>query len=180
MDLVKIKKHQINFQTLQSVTNPNSIHGIYPYRGKISAKEAVNVISQFSKNKTLLDPFCGTGTIIFEGNNHGLNVIGVDRNPLAITISKGKLSLKNSSKESILKETDKIIKKSNNIKKFSKIPDEAKKAFHKETAMQIMKMKECYNDMSDYLKSIFCGSICLAARGCNDYMWTSTTVRKDI
>ena len=66
MDLVKIKKHQINFQTLQSVTNPNSIHGIYPYRGKISAKEAVNVISQFSKNKTLLDPFCGTGTIIFE------------------------------------------------------------------------------------------------------------------
>ena len=176
----KIIKHNINFPKLQNVTNPTSIHGIYPYRGKISAKDTINVIQQFSKNKTLLDPFCGTGTIVFEGNRHGLNVIGIDRNPLAIIIAQGKLSLKNITESSILKETATIIEKSKKIKKFKSIPLEAKKTFHKETAIQIMQMKELYDEMSDYLKSIFCGTICLTARGCNNYMWTSTTVGKDI
>ena len=176
----KIKKHKINFQKLQSVTNPNSIHGIYPYRGKISAVDTANVIQQFSKNKILLDPFCGTGTIVFEGYRHGLNVIGVDRNPLAIIVTKGKLSLENTTESSILKETGTIVEKSKKIKKYKPMPSEAKKAFHKDTAIQIMQMKECYDEMSDYLKSIFCGAICLTARGCNNYMWTSTTVGKDI
>ena len=176
----KIKKQQINFQKLTSVTNPNSVHGIYPYRGKISAIDTINVVQQFSKNKTLLDPFCGTGTIIFEGYRHGLNVIGVDRNPLAIIVTKGKLSLKNITENSILKEIETMVEKSKKIKKYKQMPSEAKKAFHKDTAIQIMQMKECYDEMSDYLKSIFCGAICLTARGCNNYMWTSTTVGKDI
>ena len=110
---------KINFQKLQSVTNPNSIHGIYPYRGKISAVDTANVIQQFSKNKILLDPFCGTGTIVFEGYRHGLNVIGVDRNPLAIIVTKGKLSLENTTESSILKETGTIVEKSKKIIKNS-------------------------------------------------------------
>jgi len=34
--------------------------------------------------------------------------------------------------------------------------------------------------MNDYLKGIFYGTIALAARGCNGYMWTSSTVGKNI
>jgi hypothetical protein len=34
--------------------------------------------------------------------------------------------------------------------------------------------------MSDYVKACFLGSICLTARGCNHYLWTSSTVGKDI
>jgi len=176
----KTKNHEINFQKLKNISNPNSIHGIYPYRGKISAKETANVIQQFTKNKTLLDPFCGTGTIIYEGHKHGLNVIGVDQNPLAIILTQGKLSLKNIERESIRKETEKIINKAKNRKKIKEMPFEAKKAFHEDTSIQIMQMREYYEEMSDYLKSIFCGAICVAARGCNNYMWTSTTVGKDI
>lgn len=57
-----MRKH-IQFCNLHSVNNPNSIHGIYPYRGKISAIDAQQVIKQFKKGKILLDPFCGSGSI---------------------------------------------------------------------------------------------------------------------
>ena len=43
-----------------------------------------------------------------------------------------------------------------------------------------MCIKNYYNEMDDYLIGIFFGSIALAARGCNNYMWTSTTVGKNI
>ena len=178
---MKLKNnHWLKFQKLSNITNPTSIHGLYPYRGKISAKDAINIIQQFSKNKTLLDPFCGSGTIVFEGYKHGLNVIGVDRNPIAVIITKGKLNLKNTDKSSVLKEVETMVKKSKKTKKYKTIPEITNKAFHKETAIQIMQMREHYDEMSDYLKSIFCGALCLTARGCNDYMWTSTSVGKDI
>ena len=42
---------------------------------------------------TLLDPFCGSGTILYEAQKHGLKVIGVDQNPLAYELSKSKIEL---------------------------------------------------------------------------------------
>ena len=66
------------FKQLKHVNNPNSIHGIYPYRGKISPIDAENLIIQLPQKGTLLDPFCGSGTIIFEARKKGLDVIGVD------------------------------------------------------------------------------------------------------
>ena len=172
-------KYKINFEKIENVSNPNSVHGIYPYRGKISAKDTINIIQHFSKNKTLLDPFCGSGTIVYEGHKHGLNVIGVDNNPLALILTRGKLNLKNLDFESIQNEINTIIKKSKSVKKPKSIPKCAKHGFHNKTAMQIMRINEYYGEMSDYLKAVFCGSICLAARGCNNYLWTSTSVGKN-
>lgn len=37
-----------------------------------------------------------------------------------------------------------------------------------------------YENMSDYVKACFLGTIALTARGCNDYKWTSSTVGKNI
>tara|TARA_Y100001949_G_scaffold173456_1_gene179048 strand:- start:271 stop:1359 length:1089 start_codon:yes stop_codon:yes gene_type:complete len=164
---------------LKSVSNPSSVHGIYPYRGKISAKDAISVIAQLSPNRTLLDPFCGTGTILYEAQKFGMDVIGVDPNPLANIVSKGKMSLQGLDKEKTLDEVESIIKKAKSLKKVKKLPVDAEKGFHSDTADQIMRVKEFYNEMSDYLKSIFCGSICISARGCNNYIWTSTTVGKN-
>jgi hypothetical protein len=99
----------ITFRTLRNVNNPRSVHGIYPYRGKISAIDARQIISQLPKKGTLLDPFCGSGTIVYEARQHGINAIGVDNNPIAIAIAKGKLernelvSLKSHLKELLLK-----------------------------------------------------------------------------
>ena len=38
---------------------------------------ADQIISQMPKESVLLDPFCGSGTIIYEGAKYGLKTIGV-------------------------------------------------------------------------------------------------------
>ncbi|MGC8573983.1 MAG: DNA methyltransferase, partial [Thermoplasmata archaeon] len=42
------------------------------------------------KNGTLFDPYCGSGTTLVEGLLGGLNVVGLDINPLAKLISEAK------------------------------------------------------------------------------------------
>lgn len=69
---------KFKIQTLQSVNNPSSIHGIYPYRGKISAVDAKQILSQMHRGSRVLDPFCGSGTIVYEGLNYGLHTVGID------------------------------------------------------------------------------------------------------
>jgi adenine-specific DNA methylase len=82
---------EIVFKKIDSVNNPNSMHGIYPYRGKISAIDAISIIEQLPNKGTLLDPFCGSGTIVYEAQKHGLSAFGVDFNPLAIQLAKASL-----------------------------------------------------------------------------------------
>jgi DNA modification methylase len=164
--------------TLTSVTNPNSIHGIYPYRGKISALDASSVVRQL-KPGLLLDPFCGTGTILYEANRAGLDAIGVDSNPLAYWIAKGKLDSSSLQKERYIAETQKLI---SNVRK-STAPNSSpllKKAFHRKTLLEIQSIIRDFDRMSDYVRACFLGAIALTARGCNGYKWTSSSVGKDI
>lgn len=49
-------------------------------------------LSQIQKGGTLLDPFCGTGTILLEGLKQGLNVIGIDKDPKCFRASKENLN----------------------------------------------------------------------------------------
>ena len=42
--------------------------------------------------QTLLDPFCGTGTTLVEGKSRGLDVIGLDVNPIACLAARVKTS----------------------------------------------------------------------------------------
>ena len=169
----------IKLKTFKNVNNPKSIHGIYPYRGKISAIEAREVIAQFDKNKFLLDPFCGSGTILYEGAMNGLNSIGVELNPIGQVLSEGKINIHKSLNEEI-EEIKLIIKKAKQSSNFMKMPDKPQKYFHEKTALEIMSLIQFFFDFSHYAKACFYGSICLAARGCNHYQWTSSTVGKDI
>ena len=173
------KKTKIKIKELASVNNPGSIHGIYPYRGKISAIDAEMVVSQLNKSKTLLDPFCGSGTIVYEAAKHGLNAIGFDTNPLAIWLSEGKSNLANLDEQKIIDEADQIIKLSKR-KKLKKSTELSKKTFHDDTANEIFSVAQYFRQMSPYVKAAFLGSIALTARGCNHYKWTSSTVGKDI
>ncbi|EOU1807947.1 DNA adenine methylase [Clostridium perfringens] len=171
----------LRFEILDSVNNPKSIHGIYPYRGKISALDAKQILEQLPSNITLLDPFCGSGTILYEAQKLGMKTIGVDLNPIAITLSKAKT-------DNSINEND-IIQNCNSIINSAKIidnnwvklmPDDAIKHFHLDTADEIMRVLLFFDDMCDYLKAAFFGAIALSARGCNDYKWTSSTVGKNI
>lgn len=169
--------NKLKFRLLKNVNNPYSIHGIYPYRGKISAIDARQLITQLPKQGVLLDPFCGSGTILYEARKHGLHVIGVDSNPIAVQIASAKISyfVKNES----INRINNIISNIDLNKKI-KMPENASRFFHEKTANQIMHLKSYYNDFNDYEKAAFLGAICLAARGCNNYKWSSTQIGKVI
>jgi hypothetical protein len=49
------------------------------------------IISADSSINTVFDPFCGSGTVLHEGQKLGLNVVGFDINPLATLITRVKI-----------------------------------------------------------------------------------------
>ena len=170
---------KFDIKTLSSVNNPSSIHGIYPYRGKISAIDAQQIVAQMPVGATLLDPFCGSGTIVYEGMKHGLRSFGVDANPIATILSNGKISIP-LDYNIIKEEVERFVALAEKNSSPATAPDYTVSYFHPETLAQIMKMSIFFTEMSPYLKACFVGAIALCARGCNDYTWTSSTVGKNI
>lgn len=170
---------KFTIQTLDSVNNPSSIHGIYPYRGKISAVDAKQILSQMPGGSKVLDPFCGSGTIVYEGLNYGLHTLGIDANPIAILLSNGKIHVPSTFDE-VKKETKDFIEKAKALIDVPNAPEYPASLFHKDSMEEIMRMSVFFDDMSDYLKACIVGTIALTARGCNDYKWTSSTVGKNI
>ena len=164
---------------LKSVNNPHSIHGIYPYRGKISALDAEQILSQMPKGSIVLDPFCGSGTIVYEGIKNGLHTIGVDANPIAVALSNGKIHIPLSFID-VKSEVETLIKKAKTLTSFPQPSEYPSSLFHEDSLDEIMRISVFYEEMSDYIKACFLGSIALTARGCNHYKWTSSTVGKNI
>ncbi|MFH1777465.1 MAG: DNA methyltransferase [Candidatus Omnitrophota bacterium] len=68
-------------------------HGFHKYPAKfipLIPRWAIKKYLNGSKNKTILDPFCGSGTTLVEGILAGHNAIGFDIDPLSSMISKAK------------------------------------------------------------------------------------------
>ena len=170
---------KFQIKTLDTVNNPSSIHGIYPYRGKISAIDAKQILSQMPKGSTVLDPFCGSGTIVYEGLNYGLHTYGIDANPIAILLSNGKIHVPERL-SSVQEELQSLIEKAKVLKDFPVAPEYPTSLFHQDSLAEIMRLSVFFEQMSDYLKACFVGTIALTARGCNDYKWTSSSVGKKI
>lgn len=177
---MRSKNPEIIFEKIKSVNNPNSMHGIYPYRGKISAIDAANIIGQLPNDGIILDPFCGSGTIVYEGQKHGLTALGVDNNPLAVTLARAKVYKEEGNSIEECKRIIDLAKENLKNGDFEPMPEGPAKSFHEDSAKEIMCMKKYYEEMNDFLKGIFFGAIALTARGCNDYVWTSSTVGKNI
>lgn len=74
--------------------NVNShTHGFHKYPAKFIPhlpKWAINKYLNGAKDKTILDPFCGSGTTLVESVLAGYNAIGIDIDPLSALISKVK------------------------------------------------------------------------------------------
>ncbi len=68
-------------------------HGFHKYPAKFIPhipKWAIDKYLNSSNGKTILDPFCGSGTTLVEGILTGHNVVGVDIDPLSTMIAKVK------------------------------------------------------------------------------------------
>ena len=104
-------KERFNSLTLESENhwdyrgNNNSerdyVHGFCTYPAMMVPKmqrEMLDVCLEHLHESSicLLDPFAGSGTVLVEGMLRGLNVIGIDINPLAILLCKAKTTILNS------------------------------------------------------------------------------------
>jgi len=67
-------------------------HGFHPYPARMMPLIAKRIIEKYATHKddVVLDPFCGSGTVLVEGITHNVKSIGFDINPLAILIAKAK------------------------------------------------------------------------------------------
>ena len=67
------------------------VHGMHLYPARMIPQIANRLIREnSSEGETILDPFCGSGSVLVEALILGRNAVGVDINPLAFTIARAK------------------------------------------------------------------------------------------
>lgn len=74
------------------------VHGFCTYPAMMVPKmqrEILDVCLQMNKaaHITLIDPFAGSGTVLVEGMLRGIDIIGIDINPLAVLLCKVKTTI---------------------------------------------------------------------------------------
>jgi len=64
------------------------VHGFHSYPARMHPLTAARLLAGFGKpGQTVLDPFCGSGTVIVEARLAGMRALGRDVNPLAIRLA---------------------------------------------------------------------------------------------
>jgi DNA modification methylase len=65
------------------------VHGFHAYPARLHPVTAARLIEGFSRARSsLLDPFCGSGTVLVEGRRLGRRALGSDVNPLAVELCR--------------------------------------------------------------------------------------------
>lgn len=94
MIIEEFKKLPENFWDFADSKTDVHIHSLHPYPAVMIypiSNNILNVVTKYKKIESLLDPFCGSGTVLVEGITHKIKKIyGNDLNPLACLISKTK------------------------------------------------------------------------------------------
>jgi 16S rRNA G966 N2-methylase RsmD len=68
------------------------VHGFHSYPARMHPVTARRLCEGFcERGATLLDPFCGSGTVLVEARLAGRRALGVDANPLAVRLARLKV-----------------------------------------------------------------------------------------
>jgi DNA modification methylase len=92
---VKIPRETINLkETYPNILKKNYLtHGFDKYPAKMIPHMASFLINKTSKPKqSILDPFCGSGSVVIQSVLERRKGIGIDLNPYAILLSKAKIT----------------------------------------------------------------------------------------
>ena len=64
-------------------------HGFHSYAGRLHPSIARGAVAAFSgPGETVVDPFCGSGTVLAEAMGLGRRAVGVDASPLGVAIAR--------------------------------------------------------------------------------------------
>lgn len=67
------------------------VHGFHSYPARMHPESAARFVEAFSPVQgSVLDPFCGSGTVLVEAMLQGRAAVGVDLNPLAVRLARCK------------------------------------------------------------------------------------------
>jgi tRNA G10 N-methylase Trm11 len=67
------------------------VHGFHAYPARLHPKTASELVTRLSApGQTVLDPFCGSGTVLVEALSAGRQALGTDLNPLAVLLAQAK------------------------------------------------------------------------------------------
>lgn len=68
------------------------VHGFHSYPARLHPTIARRLLESFAgRDAVILDPFCGSGTVLVESRLHGVRARGTDINPLALRLAELKL-----------------------------------------------------------------------------------------
>jgi len=72
-----------------------SLHSLHEYKGRFNPQivRAIGNLLRLEQDAFVLDPFCGSGTVLLEAAHIGWNAVGLDLNPLAVMIANAKVDL---------------------------------------------------------------------------------------
>ncbi len=86
------------------------VHGFHSYPARMHPLTARRLVEAFcDPNDTVLDPFCGSGTVLVEARLTGRRALGVDANPLAVRLASRKVREASEQDRHMLVETAKAI-----------------------------------------------------------------------
>ena len=81
-----------NVRAPQSELDPPDrahVHGFHTYPARMHPVTAARLVTSFSpRGGVVLDPFCGSGTVLVEAMIAGRCAIGTDLNPLAVSLAR--------------------------------------------------------------------------------------------
>lgn len=91
----------LSFDHLREKDTTKHVHRLHPYKGKFIPQLVQYFIDDhtddfkkeiyFRKEDIILDPFCGSGTMLVQANELGMHTIGIDISHFNCTISETKL-----------------------------------------------------------------------------------------
>ena len=141
-----------------------STHGLHSYPAQLIPqipRYFLQKISRKNEDSTVLDPFCGTGTVMVEAMHNGWNSVGVEINPVAALMAKVKTTAIH--KEILEEKLESIVSLFNELNgDEAELPEFQNRDywFNKRNARILAKIKYCISsisdrDIADFYKVVF-------------------------